>query len=302
MEKTIDEKYFTDTNIYEMDVKNLLKDDYSYYDLETAINEYMGDAEYKKIAKFNSASFGENMMSQREFEIWRDDPVSGIGKCGQLTPIALYKGTVIDGRNRVRALLSLGVDKVQYRKVRNNLKKNDLDVLAAILGNKKQISKTQHAFNLYIGKDCHKLTKKERLTLGKSTGGKVSPSQLERVHSLVGLIGKGDPKIELLRQGGGHMQLTGKSTTSLQAIVDDIRLRQRNDLDEMISLGSNPSEHNRSSREYKKMKKTLSGLLDNDLNDAEKLAAKDVIKEIDLFTIEEHRIIGAALKDISINN
>ncbi len=297
MEKTIDEKYFASTEIFEMNVEDLLKDDYTYFDLETAINEFMGDDEYKKIAKFNSASFGENMMGQREFEIWRDDPVSGIKNCGQLTPIALYKGTVIDGRNRVRALLSLGIEKVQYRKVRNNLKKNDLDTLAAILGNKKQISKTQHAFNLYIGKKCHKMSKKERLNLARATGGRVSPSQLERVHSLIGLVGKSDPKIELLRQGGGHQLLSGKSTTSIQAIVDDIRLRRRNDLDEMISKGSNPSEHNRSSREYIKMKKTLSGILDNDLNDAEKLAAKDVIKEVDLFTIEEHRLIGESLND-----
>ncbi len=296
MDKIINEdEYYADNNIYEMDVKDLLRDGYTYSNLEFSINNYMGDDDYKKIAMFHDASFNENLMDKATFEIWRDSP-EGVGSCGQLMPIVVYRDLIVDGRNRMRALLSLGVEKIKYRKLKNNLTKREVEKWVLMNNNRKQLTKTQQALNLYINKRCDKKTKVERSKVGKSTGGRVSPSQLERVHSLVLEIGIKDPRIESLRQGGAYKKLNGKLTISLQAIVDDLRIRSQKEIDEIVAAGNDPDGYNRTTKEYKKMRKILSGILfDEYLSESEKLAIRDTIADADIYSLADYKKFGEAV-------
>jgi hypothetical protein len=293
-----DSKYFADNNVYEMDAKDFLRDEYTYEDLEFSINNYMGDEDYKRIAMFHDASFVENLMDRETFEVWRDGP-DGIASSGQLQPIVIYRDLIADGRNRIRALLSLGIEKVKYRKLKNNLKKSEVLKWVMMNNNRKQLTKTQQAINLYISNKCDKKTKNERKTIGQATGGRVSPSQLERVHSLVSALGgMKDPRFEALRQGSAYRKLDGKLTISLQAIIDDLRIRAQKDVDALVSAGSDPDGHNRTTREYKEMRKILSGILNEYLCDSKKLAVRDAIAETDLFTVAEWEELGETINNM----
>lgn len=299
--KTLDEKYFS-TGILEMDVNDLLNDDYTYADLEFAINNFTGDQEYMKIAKFHSASAHANMMIKSDFETWRDNK-DGIKVSGQLDPIYLYRGQVVDGRHRVRALLSCGITKILYRKLRNNLTLEEVKSVHGKKENRRHKTKTQTALNLYIENNCANKSNDYLISVADKSEGAISLRQLQRVHQIFDLIGKTDERIEALRQGGAYKKLDGRSTISLQAIIDDIKMKREIEVNEIIAASSNsdPDDLHREHEEYQRMKDIFSALLKNIKTEAEKLAVQDVLKEnsFNLMTDSMTRKINAAHKEMN---
>lgn len=57
------------------------------------------------------------VMTQEQFDMFRED----IRKNGQIEPVLVYRGKVVDGRHRTRALEEIGETKIKIHRLPNNM-------------------------------------------------------------------------------------------------------------------------------------------------------------------------------------
>ena len=120
------------------------------------------------------------LMSKNDFEAL----VKSIDEVGQLEPILTYRGFVIDGRNRINALKSLGRETVIVQALPHKTEMNDL----VLIINAKEARRKQTRLQLAIsGYNIWTNTGEKQETVAKRLG--ISDKTIRRVKELVEKLG-----------------------------------------------------------------------------------------------------------------
>jgi ParB-like chromosome segregation protein Spo0J len=175
-------------------------------------------------------------MSHSDFQAFKLD----IDTNGQLEPVKVYRGAVIDGRHRYKALSELGKDTIKVTLLDDNLTESDLEVLVQSCEVRRHQSATQKA--IYGWKRYNHYRQIGRKTsqgeIAKELG--VARSNMAKVESLYKIAG--EVIIEALFAGETLKikSSTGKSysTDSLNSILNYYQKIN----DEMIEDGKAPKE------------------------------------------------------------
>ena len=154
---------------------------------------------------------------------------------GQLEPILLYRGKVVDGRNRVTALYELSEPQVGYIKLKNNLTLNDLKELVLIKETRRKQTATQLAITALSSMKSSKKEEYERVSLAHG----ISSKQIQRAKKVKKMLS--NEQFLALHQGSLYIKLDGSKTTSLQIIIEDMKARELIVLERMTE--SNGSEN-----------------------------------------------------------
>jgi len=129
-----------DTNVKLKDVNNVIIHDLA------SINHKMTDAEYEKL-------------------------VNNIAEIGQTIPALFWRGKLVDGRHRLKALKQIGISQIKFLELRNNLTKSDVEDIVRSTENRKNRTKSQLAIDAYEYMIKNNKTQKEAATkFGVSTG------------------------------------------------------------------------------------------------------------------------------------
>ena len=152
------------------------------------------------------------VMSTEQFEALKND----IAVNGQLQPALVYRGKIVDGRHRYRALTQLGQDSIKITRLQNNMTLDEVTNLVNSTEMRRHQSPTQLAIKGYRLYKAGNLTQKE---IPSKVG--CSLTNLKAVITLESL-GRLDV-IELL-EAGGKMNVSrdtrfSKMTDSLLAIT-----------------------------------------------------------------------------------
>jgi len=117
-----------DTNVKLKDVNNVIIHDLA------SINHKMTKAEYEKL-------------------------VNNIAEIGQTMPALFWRGKLVDGRHRLKALKQIGISQIKFLELRNNLTKSDVEDIVRSTENRKNRTKSQLAI------DANEYMKKNNLTI-----------------------------------------------------------------------------------------------------------------------------------------
>ncbi len=120
------------------------------------------------------------LMSKNDFEAL----VISLDEVGQLEPILTYRGFVIDGRNRINALKSLGKETVIVQALPHKTEMNDLVLIINAKEARRKQTKLQLAisgYNIWIN------TGEKQETVAKRLG--ISDKTIRRVKELVDKLG-----------------------------------------------------------------------------------------------------------------
>lgn len=152
------------------------------------------------------------VMSTEQFEALKND----IAVNGQLQPALVYRGKIVDGRHRYRALTQLGEESIKITRLQNNLTLDEVTNLVNSTEMRRHQSPTQLAIKGYRMYKVGSLTQKE---IPSKVG--CSLTNLKAVIALE-TLGRLDV-IELL-EAGGKMNVSrdtrfNKMTDSLLAIT-----------------------------------------------------------------------------------
>lgn len=156
------------------------------------------------------------MMSVEQFDALKSD----IELNGQLQPAIVYRGKIVDGRHRYKALTQLGKEDIKVVRLQNNLTLDEVTNLVNSTEMRRHQSPTQLAIKGYRLYKLGKLTQKE---VPSKVG--CSLTNLKAVISLESL-GRLDV-VELLESGGkfdvSRDSRFNKMTDSLLAITSYIK-------------------------------------------------------------------------------
>ena len=156
------------------------------------------------------------MMSVEQFDALKSD----IELNGQLQPAIVYRGKIVDGRHRYKALTQLGKEDIKVVRLQNNLTLDEVTNLVNSTEMRRHQSPTQLAIKGYRLYKLGKLTQKE---VPSKVG--CSLTNLKAVISLESL-GRLDV-IELLESGGkfdvSRDSRFHKMTDSLLAITNYVK-------------------------------------------------------------------------------
>lgn len=119
-------------------------------------------------------------MSAEEFEQLKAD----IKEHGQKVPVELYKGQIIDGRNRYKACKELGID-VETVEITLDPDESLTDYVVALNLHRRHLSASQRAAIAVEIEKRHAIEAKERQREGARKGGSVKPSDPRKVEQLV---------------------------------------------------------------------------------------------------------------------
>lgn len=131
------------------------------------------------------------LMSAEMYAAFKED----IKDNGQLVPVTTYRGKIVDGRHRLKALQELGIDMIKAEALPNNFKIEDVERVIQSTEKRRHQTTTQLAIKAY------RLYRKEKCTQEqacKKIG--CSRSNLNHVVAIQKLAGDG--LLELLEQGG----------------------------------------------------------------------------------------------------
>jgi hypothetical protein len=206
------------------------------------------------------------VMNNEQYEAFKLDVATN----GQLQPVLLYRGKIVDGRHRLRALKELGIDKIATSNLNNNLKIADVKAKVMSTERRRHQSPTQLAINGYrLYRDG---MKQPEAVL--ATG--CSLTNLQHVVSLEKL-GRLDI-IELLEKGGKFDIGNGsyrKFTDSLLGIVQWVKATRPKD--ESVPIDKEADEW--VAPEVDRLKVNAVATLVNGWSTAELQALLDIIVE-----------------------
>lgn len=159
------------------------------------------------------------VMSTEQFEALK----KSLEENSQIEPVTIYRGKVVDGRHRYKALMELDADVVYATSLPNNTKLQDVQKLVAATETRRHQSATQLAVKAYDYWKEYKCTQAEAV---KVTGG--SLPNLQHV-AKIARLGRLDV-INRLRSGGkvdvSDVKGVAKYTDSLLAIVQMLTKEQ----------------------------------------------------------------------------
>lgn len=151
------------------------------------------------------------MMSENAFK----GLLSSIQEIGQQEPIKVWRGKVVDGRNRLKALETLGIIEVKYITLPHKATREYLQAIADGSEARRHQTATQLAIKAFR---VHQKTGLSLKTCATRAG--VSLSSV----NLVSAISKIRPDILKILQDGKLFKLsTGYATDSLQSINKDLK-------------------------------------------------------------------------------
>lgn len=156
------------------------------------------------------------VMSEEQFNAFKND----IEKRGQLQPVLVYRGKIVDGRHRYRALTLLGCEDILISKLSNNLTLDEVLAMVNSTEMRRHQSPTQLAIKGYRQYKSGELTQRE---IPAIVG--CSLANLKHVIALE-TLGRLDI-IELL-EAGGKMNISrdsrfSKMSDSLLAVVTYVK-------------------------------------------------------------------------------
>lgn len=146
--------------------------------------------------------------------------VKDIEENGQLQPVLVYRGKIVDGRHRYRALSQLDKDEIKIERLSNNMKLDEVAKLVESTEMRRHQSPTQLAIKGY------RLYKEGNLTQAAVTG-RVGCS-LANLKHVISLESYGRMDLIELLENGGKMDISrdprySKLSDSLLAIVTWIK-------------------------------------------------------------------------------
>ena len=152
------------------------------------------------------------VMSIEQFEALKND----IAVNGQLQPALVYRGKIVDGRHRYRALTQLGEKSIKITRLQNNLTLDEVTNLVNSTEMRRHQSPTQLAIKGYRMYKVGSLTQKE-------IPSKVGCS-LTNLKAVIALEALGRLDVIELLEAGGKMNVSrdtrfNKMTDSLLAIT-----------------------------------------------------------------------------------
>jgi hypothetical protein len=183
--------------------------------------------EYKKIKVENIEVHELANITPVMTDIAFESLKTSIKANGQQVPIVMWKGKCVDGRHRIKALRSLGIEEVSYIEEDENKTEEDIRVLVLdVLENRRHQTTTQKAI---LGYREYTKAKKEgvKLSMGAAAS-KVSSTRLQvsRVRDLFEL--SGTKFIDILFDGGSiNIGTTAqpKNTDNLLSIITFLKAR-----------------------------------------------------------------------------
>ena len=130
------------------------------------------------------------VMDDIQYEAFKAD----IGNNGQIQPVLLYRGRIVDGRHRLRALTELGIDIIKAERLPNNLTMDKLRVVV----NSTEVRRHQTPTMLAVKAYRMYVAGTKQAEAAKIVG--ASLTQLQRVAQLANM-GRLDI-VDVLEQGG----------------------------------------------------------------------------------------------------
>lgn len=197
----------------------------SYY-LSSEVNRMDVDL---LIEAFHPVAEQNPLMGAEEFRALK----TSLSLHGQLEPILLYRGKVIDGRNRVTALYELNEPQVDYIKLKNNLTLNELKELVLIKETRRKQTATQLAITALGSMKSFKKEEYERVSLAHG----ISAKQIQRAKKVKKLLSH--EQFSALHKGSLYIKLDGSKTSSLQVIIEDMKARELVVLEKMSDSNEN---------------------------------------------------------------
>lgn len=152
------------------------------------------------------------VMSREQFEALKND----IEINGQLQPAIVYRGKIVDGRHRYKALTQLGEESIKITRLQNNLTLDEVTNLVNSTEMRRHQSPTQLAIKGYRMYKAGKLTQKD-------IPSKVGCS-LTNLKAVIALEALGRLDVIELLEAGGKMNVSrdgrfSKMTDSLLAVT-----------------------------------------------------------------------------------
>lgn len=156
------------------------------------------------------------VMTPEQFDALKND----IKINGQLQPAIVYRGKIVDGRHRYRALTELGAETIKINRLQNNLKLEEVTNLVNSTEMRRHQSPTQLAIKGYRLYKLGNLTQKD---IPSRVG-----CSLTNLKAVIALESFGRVDIIELLESGGKMNVSrdgrfSKMTDSLLAIVGFIK-------------------------------------------------------------------------------
>lgn len=179
------------------------------------------------------------LMSISKYESFK----ASISQYGQKEAVVLYRGKIVDGRHRLRALTELGIEEIITRKLPNNLELSEVRSLVLISENRRHQTPTQLAIAAYDWYKHSKCTQREAAEfVGCKLSGFKRVVQLEKL-GRIDLIDRlrNDEEIDVSTDSRFNTM-----TDSLLAVINMVK-RERDKLakeeimyDEMSTKGKVP--------------------------------------------------------------
>ncbi|SFV52769.1 hypothetical protein MNB_SV-14-340 [hydrothermal vent metagenome] len=201
---------------------------------------YKGDVELL-MYRFHPVADMNPLMGAEEFRALK----MSLSLHGQLEPILLYRGKVVDGRNRVTALYETKQPHVDYIKLKNNLQLNDLEKLVLIKETRRKQTATQLAITALGSMKSFKQEEYRRASLAYG----ISSKQIQRAKKVSKLLPK--EQFLALHKGSLYVKLDGSKTSSLQVIIEDMKAREIIVLEEMQKSSEKDGESIRDDSDFK---------------------------------------------------
>lgn len=140
---------------------------------------------------------------------------------GQRETIKLYRGLIVDGRHRVKALKELSQETVLAQEFPHKATKEDLMTVVRISDARRSKTPTQKAIQAY------RMAKSEGITLDAAAEKYgVSSRNVKHVSAIAKMTDAAGTQLEALFNGEAHVKLDGSATVSLSKIEEDLKLRK----------------------------------------------------------------------------
>jgi len=151
------------------------------------------------------------MMQQSEFEALK----LSISTNGQLEPITVFRGKVIDGRNRLAAIKELGLPTILVNHLAHNTSSRVLNHIVEAKETRRMQTKTQLAIKAYRYMVDHKLP--------MTTVAKLFAVDRKDIRAARDLNKLNKIRIDILFDGGAVQLANGKHSKSIRTVLKDTK-------------------------------------------------------------------------------
>lgn len=191
-----------------------------------------------------------------------------ISSIGQQEPIKIYRGKVVDGRNRLKALDMLGINSVKFKSLPHKTSVDELKKIVSGTETRRHQSKTQLAIKAYrLSINSGVSQAKAAALIGVST---------KLVENASSVFNISPDIINGLFEGKRYKFDSGRSTDSLGSILSDLKSKQK---EKMINVGSVDIENNDDidkAKSYATANKVM-GVVELMMSDGDWFALKELI-------------------------